>query len=287
MRSMIFDTQGTGFYKGAVAQMMAQKELTFLDGLGGAGGRSGGLGDEIMLLAGLDDLGAAYPHGFDDGPARTYTMPTSDRSTNYDFQTGPMDIGLNGARLGPAINELADGWPRQGAKPNFRYSGLAGPGWPSQGAEPSFRYSGLGRVRRPIRPNRYRYSGLDALGGAREDATAIAASTRDACTAGCSALTDAGARAACNAACGIAYTIAASAINAAYPAGTPTGAPPTGGCDAACIEAKLNAIAAASADHGGAPVTPPVATDDGISTNTLIIGGIVVAGLLGAFLILK
>lgn len=150
-REMIFDTQGTGFYKRAIRQMMDQPELTYLDGL--AGNRQG-LGDEIMLLEGIDDLGAAYPHGFDDGPARTYTMPTMDRGTLYDFSTGPVSTGMSGAKLGASMESNQGAWPRQ-ADPRWRYTGLGGqPGWPAQSSRymrPTMRFTGPSRAPSRVR----------------------------------------------------------------------------------------------------------------------------------------
>lgn len=138
MRSMIFDTQGTGFYKRAARQMMAQKDIPYL---------SGGLGDEIMLLEGLDDLAAAYPHGYDDGPARTYTMPTMDRGTLYDFSTGPVETGISGAHLGAPIAANQNAWRQDDS---FHYTGLgAQPGWPAQPdryMRPTMRFTGPSRT---------------------------------------------------------------------------------------------------------------------------------------------
>ena len=163
---MIFDTQGTGFFKKAARQMMAQPEIPYLSGLAG----EGWLGDEIMLLSGIDDLGAAYPHGFDDGPARTWTMPSPDRSTMYQFDTGPVETGMSGARLGASVGSLGDGWPKQrprNEKPPFHFTGF--------GTPPDYHYSGLGDW--PVQQSRYakrtyRYSGLEALGEADPDINA-------------------------------------------------------------------------------------------------------------------
>jgi hypothetical protein len=137
-RSMIFDTQGTGFYKDAVRQMMDQPTIPYLSGLGG----EGALGDEIMLLSGMDDLSENYPHGFDDGPARTYTFPSPSRGTEYEFPSGPAEMGMSGMRLGGALGDPTE-WPKQRSRYApipYRYSGLATP--------PDYHYTGLGEESR-------------------------------------------------------------------------------------------------------------------------------------------
>ena len=164
---MIFDTQGTGFYKNAVREMMEQPVITFLSGLDG----DGSLGDEIMLLSGIDDLAENHPHGFDDGPARTWTMPSSDRGTMYQFPHGPAELGSGGNRLGGVIGDLAD-WPRERprmARPDFKYQGLG------RSLGPQYRYQGLDDWPSRMTPLKYKYSGLGAVGDTNLNAYRIGA----------------------------------------------------------------------------------------------------------------
>lgn len=285
MPPMVFDTQGTGFYKRAARQMMAQKEITFL-----GESRGGGLGDEIMLLSGIDDLGTMYPHGYDDGPARTYTMPTMDRGTLYDFSTGPVSTGMSGARLGASVDSNQGAWPRI-ADPRWRYTGLgAQPGWPVQQSRYSrrtFRFTGpslTGLRGANIRRGRYAYTGLQGgLGDAQSDARtamAIAQTTRDTGRAACSLITNTRDKARCEAGVEAAFSAARAAIVAGYgtdgtyaPSGSST---PPSAATAEQVAEKLRM----QAEETGVPTPPQVS--QGISTNTLVIGGIVVAALAGA-----
>lgn len=297
-REMIFDTAGTGFDRNAIREMMEQPEAVYLDGLKG-----NGLGDEIMLLEGLDDVA---PHGYSDGPAMNFTLPTGDPWTDYNFQEGVDLSGLSADQLGAPVQR--SGWPVASGKEDYRYTGLgradyrytglgraqwpvnplagapwpvnqlAGgrPGWPTKG-KPSYRYTGLDRVD-------YRYTGLgDAASDART-ATAIANSALSLCRVPCNLLSTPTERNTCNAGCQAAYDAAVAAITAAYPVTTP-GAPVTATpMDEAAIRAKLDRIAGA----GTATTTPPpAAPSSGVDTNTLLIGGLVVAGLIGVALVMK
>lgn len=281
MRPMIFDTQGTGFYKRAARQMMAQKEITFL----GDVGRSG-LGDEIMLLEGLEDFGSMYPHGYDDGPARTYTMPTMDRGTLYDFSTGPVSTGMSGARLGASVGSNQGAWPRI-ADPRWRYTGLDG-GWPKQESRysnPKFRFTGpslTGLRGANIRRGRYAYTGLQGgFGDAQSDArTAMstAQTIRDTGMAACSLITNTADKARCEAGVTAAYSAARTAIVAGY--GTDGTYAPSGGSSAtpqATPEQIAEKLRQQAAQTG---VTPPAEiVDSGISTTTMIAGGILAVAL--------
>ena len=287
---MIFDTQGTGFYKKAVRQMMAQEEIPYLSGLSGQGG---GLGDEIMLLEGLDDLGAMYPHGDDDGPARTHTMPTSSDGTLYDFSTGPVETGMSGANLGASVNSNQGAWPR-GGNPSWNYTGL-GAGWPRQQSRylpRTYRYTGLQGA--SIKRGRYAYTGLMSLGDAQSDARTammIAETTKSLGLAAAGAITDPGQRAATIAGINAAYAAARIAIVASYGTdGTtpaPAGTPPPSQAVQEQIDAKLrlqaqrSGVDPAVVDNGGAQ------NDSGLSTNTMLIGGAVIVALLAGVYIMK
>jgi len=234
-RPMIFDTDGTGFYKRAVRQMMAQKEIPYLSGLGGGAG----LGDEIMLLSGLDDVGAMYPHGYDDGPARTYTLPSPDRRTDYDFPSGPVDLGMSGTRLGQPLSDLGAGWPKQTRHHQYRYTGFGklSAGWPAEQKQHSYRYTGLGAGwPAEQKKHSYRYTGLGAPASAFA-AAAAAEAAHVACVAGCAIV-----GAPCTVACDLAYNEAQAAIQ------SPS-------CDADCQRQKILAIDAVPAAHGAPPST--------------------------------
>lgn len=279
MPPMIFDTQGTGFYKRAARQMMAQKEIPYL---------SGGLGDEIMLLEGLDDLAAAYPHGYDDGPARTYTMPTMDRGTLYDFSTGAVEVGLSGSRLGAPLAANQNAWRQDDS---FRYTGLgAQPGWPAQQsryAKRRYRFTGpkLGQVN--INRGRYAYTGLNALGDAQSDARMAMLTANGIKTAGllvCNALNTEADKRTCRSGVESAFEMSRAAIVAAF--GTDGTTPAPGGstgptpAEQAAIDAALNR----QADRSG--VDRPIETED----NTMLyVGGAVavVAVLAAAYIIAK
>jgi len=276
MRPMIFDTQGTGFYKDAVRQMMNQPEISFL---GEAGGGSG-LGDEIMLLEGLDDLAAAYPHGYDDGPARNYTMPTMDRGTTYDFAAGPVEVGgMDGSRLGASVNSNQGAWPRR-ADPLYRYTGLGNqPGWPAR--KPRFARSA----------DRTAMSGLGSgLGNAQQNdartAMMIANTTKSLGLAACGFITNAGDQRTCTAGINAAFEASRMAIVAGY--GTDGTYPPPGGTPVATpeVQALIEEKLRLNAERSGVDPNAVGLGGDGISTQTLMIGGIVVAGLLGVFLIM-
>lgn len=274
MSDMIFDTQGTGFYKKAVRQMMAQPELTFL----GSAGGGNGLGDEIMLLEGLDDLAAAYPHGYDDGPARTYTMPTMDRGTLYDFTNGPVDVSLSGSRLGASVNQNQGAWPRRGRE-NWNYTGL-GAGWPSERRPAMYRFTGpkLGQV--SVRRGRYAYTGLMGLGDAQSDARTamlIAEQTAALGRAACNTITNTTDKARCNAGVDAALAAARASIVAGYGTdGTyapPSGTPAPSQATADQIAEKLNQ----QAQQTG--VESPMARED----NTMLyVGGILAVGVIAA-----
>lgn len=287
---MIFDTQGTGFYKEAVRQMMAQEEIPYLSGLSGPGG---GLGDEIMLLEGLDDLGSMYPHGYDDGPARTYTMPTSSDGTLYDFSTGPVETGMSGANLGASVNSNQGAWPRQ-ANQSWNYTGL-GAGWPRQESRylpRKYQYTGVSGLRgASIKRGRYAYTGLMSLGDAQSDARTammIAETTKTLGLAAAGAITDPGQRSATIAGINAAYAAARVAIVASYGTdGTypaPAGTPPPDQATQEQIDAKLRLQAERS---GIDPAEVGIRNDSGISTNTMIIGGAVIVALLAGVYIMK
>lgn len=287
---MIFDTQGTGFYKKAVRQMMAQEEIPYLSGLSGPGR---GLGDEIMLLEGLDDLGAMYPHGYDDGPARTYTMPTSSDGTLYDFSTGQVETGMSGANLGASVNSNQGAWPRQ-ANQSWNYTGL-GAGWPRQESRylpRTYRYTGVSGLRgASIKRGRYAYTGLMSLGDAQSDARTammIAETTKTLGLAAAGAITDPGQRAATIAGINAAYAAARVSIVAAYGTdGTypaPAGTPPPSQATQEQIDTKLRMQAERS---GVDPAAVGVQNDSGISTNTMLIGGAVIVALLAGVYMMK
>lgn len=285
-RPMIFDTDGTGFYKKAIRQMMAQEEIPYLSGLGG----STGLGDEIMLLSGVDDVGAMYPHGFDDGPARTYTLPSPDRSNDYDFPSGSVEMGLNGMRLGQPLADLSAGWPKSTRHKSYHYTGLGkadyhytglGAGWPEQ-KNPSYRYTGLAAGwPAEQKKHSYRYTGLGLTSQAGAVALAAAQAARATCVAACSALGPG--QPPCSAACEAAYAQASQAITSAT-------------CDVACIRAKLQQIIDATIPHTGHPAAtsaPDPTTGGATSPDTsapaddsgpspVLVGGVLAAIVVGA-----
>lgn len=262
---MIFDTQGSGFLKPGVRQMMSQPEAPYL---------SGGLGDEIMLLEGLD---ASWPHGYSDGPAAAWTMPTGDPTTEYNFDPEVDLSGISGSRLGAPVQSSA--WGRAARK--YDYTGLG---------RADYKYTGLGRGFPMGKRGRYAYTGLGGgLGTVESDraiATQIATAALNLCNGLCGAA-DLNARAGCRTACQSAYDTAMIAVTAAYPpgAGTPSGPPAPTDAERAAIQAKLDRIAEAASTAGGAAPPPPA--DSGISTNTLLILGLVGVGVIGAYVILK
>lgn len=83
MRRFIFDAGGTGFSREAAGSLLSQPA---------ADQYIQGLGDEIMLLEGLD-----YPVGYDTGPAGAFSPPWNG-STDYDF--GVDGFSLKGFQLG-------------------------------------------------------------------------------------------------------------------------------------------------------------------------------------------
>lgn len=83
MRRFIFDAGGTGFSREAAGSLLSEPE---------ADQYIQGLGDEIMLLEGLE-----YPVGYDTGPAGAFSPPWNG-STDYDF--GVDGFSLKGFQLG-------------------------------------------------------------------------------------------------------------------------------------------------------------------------------------------
>lgn len=83
MRRFIFDAGGTGFSREAAGSLLSQEP---------ADQYIQGLGDEIMLLEGLE-----YPVGYDTGPASAFSPPWNG-STDYDF--GVDGFSLKGFQLG-------------------------------------------------------------------------------------------------------------------------------------------------------------------------------------------
>jgi hypothetical protein len=296
-QQMIFDTQGTGFDKKHVRQMMEPSKVPFVEGLG-----DGGLGDEIMLLDGLDDT--PFPHGWSDGPARNFTLPSQDPTTDYNFDP-EVDLsgGLSASRLGAPV--ARSGWPAVKDPERFRYSGLGRADYRYTGlGRADYRYTGLGRADyrytglgaqgggwpQMQKDPRFKYTGLDGFGtvdGDRAIATQIATAALNLCNGLCAAASGASAQASCRTGCQTAYDTAMIAVTAAYPpgAGTPAGPPAPTASERAAIQAKLDRIAGTASSYGGA--APPSPAASGIDTNTLLIGGLVVAGLIGVYLVTK
>jgi len=307
-RQMIFDTQGTGFDTRFIREMAEQPEIGYL-----GGGLGGGLGDEVMLLEGLDDLGEQYPRGYSAGPASRYTMPTTDPATHYDFAGSVESRGVGESRLGSPIGSaVRGGWPAPsgvgalGADPwkrtsGYRYTGLKGLG------RADYRYTGLGAQRERqggawARSQGYKYTGLRGLGKVdyrytglgdaasdRASALAVATTVRDIGLAACGALTDAGAQSGCRAGVNGAFLVAQTAINAATTGPSATGTSTTAPtCDAACIQNKLDQIARSQTTQSAA-VVPPGTYREPPADNTqmYVIGGIAVVALLAGLYIMK
>jgi hypothetical protein len=217
MRRFIFDAGGTGFSREAAGSLLSEPE---------ADQYIQGLGDEIMLLEGLE-----YPVGYDTGPAGAFSPPWNG-STDYDF--GVDGFSLKGFQLGA--------------------------GTLSQN-------------------NQYKYVGLDRrLGGLAGNecqvGSAIQQSICAAGPAGCAAISDPGARNACTQSLNLVCGISGGAISAACQ--TPGGPTPA---QQEAIDAQIRRLEEIEARYnlerqGGQQ-------QQGLSTTTMVVGGIAVVGVLG------
>lgn len=259
----IYDAEGTGYGREMAREAIRPKPPF-------------ALGDEIMLLDGLDDLGEEYPIGYNTGPAAAMTPPFNEE---YDF--GVDGFQLRGFELGAA---------------DYRYTGLGvGVTRPLKAraarpiAIPLNKWS-TWRVRptRPIADSPiYHYSPqMDGLGDAASDrasALAVASGIHDTCRGACGLLTSPTDRNQCLAGCDTAYAAAQTVIAAAIPAGTPPGSStPPASADA--IRAKLAQLDqtahAAQVQAGQAPAEDHTVLYVGAAVAVVALG-------IGAFVLLR
>jgi hypothetical protein len=312
VKKLIYNTQGTGISHRQISRLENTQPGpgTYL----GADMDGHPLGDEIMLLEGMDDLaenqlaGLGYV-GSGNYKSRAYDMnefSLSSASLSVARRSGrdfdPHALGAGGAShprgrksgrdfnpygLGRVGREVSRSTTARNARPdrfispNFYPLGQA-PTWNPQAKPETFfqaAYDGntesYEHWSQTPRPGSW-LNGLSDAASDRRIAIGTADAAKALCLAGCGIADMAAAdRRRCRSACEGLHATAMATINAALPAGT-TG--PTSTAQAELIEAKLRALeqGADQAQSGQIP-------DEGMSTTTMVlIGG---AALLGVGLI--